>query len=77
MFRGRVGILDANLIVAAVESCEMVPIFLIITQRFNAFSTRISNSQDQIAIVSLDLYHGCNKKGAIVRILSKLKRAFC
>ena len=62
MFRGRVGILDANLIVAAVESCKMVPIFLIVTQRFNALSTRISNSQDQIAIVSLDLYDGCNKK---------------
>ena len=62
MFRGRVGILDANLIVAAIESCKMVPIFLIVTQRFNALSTRISNSQDQIAIVSLDLYDGCNKK---------------
>ena len=62
MFRGRVGILDANLIVAAVESCKMVPIFLVVTQRFNALSTRISNSQDQIAIVSLDLYDGCNKK---------------
>ena len=62
MFRGRVGILDANLIVAAIERCKMVPIFLIVTQRFNALSTRISNSQDQIAIVSLDLYDGCNKK---------------
>ena len=58
----RVGILDADLIVAAVKGSEMMPIFKLVTQRFDTLSTRVSNRQDQIAGVGFDLYHGYSAK---------------
>ena len=71
----RIAILDADLIIAAVKGCEMMPIFLLVTERFDALSSRICNRQDQIAVVGLHLYHSCRtKKGAIVR---RLIRGFC